>query len=290
MAIERALTKQPKVRAPQDARCYICLEGEDGGRSSKLMRGCACRGDSAGFVHLKCLTELARSKEASGDLQTIFDGWNNCGNCKQNFQGALGLEMDRRFWRRHRSSQNIMLRYNSTRRLAVTLGNHDEVDVANQLVDEASTCAGNNTEILLDLKLYRADLRIENGQKLEGLGLLKAMLPAAKAYTTNPKLYCQAMLLTVDVLLDLDRNQEAHEAAADLVVFSKANCGLEDPKTLRAMSMYACACARLGRMDESKANFKDVLTIQTRVLGREHSDTQVTWQNMRVCGFAEPSG
>ena len=35
MAVERVLAKQ----------CYICLEGDDGG---KLMRGCACRGDSAG--------------------------------------------------------------------------------------------------------------------------------------------------------------------------------------------------------------------------------------------------
>ena len=66
MAIERAVA---------DATCYICLEGEGSGKSSKLMRGCACRGDSAGFVHIKCLTELAMSKEASGDKKAVFDAY-----------------------------------------------------------------------------------------------------------------------------------------------------------------------------------------------------------------------
>ena len=67
MAAERASAKQPKIqKAPKDAFCYICLEGEDGRKSSKLSRGCACRGDSAGFVHLECLTKLAMSKEACG--------------------------------------------------------------------------------------------------------------------------------------------------------------------------------------------------------------------------------
>ena len=56
LAIERALAKQPPMEeAPKDACCYICLEGDG---EEKLMRGCACRGDSAGFVHLKCFNEV----------------------------------------------------------------------------------------------------------------------------------------------------------------------------------------------------------------------------------------
>ena len=140
MAVERVLPKQPTVQAPKDAFCYICLEGEEDGKSSKLMRGCACRGNSAGFVHLECLTELAMTKEASGDHQAIYDSWNECGNCKQNFTGALDLEMTRRFWRRYRSSKDLDLRYNSTRTLAGCLGDDGEVDAANQLLDEASKC------------------------------------------------------------------------------------------------------------------------------------------------------
>ena len=232
MAIERVLKKLPKMeQAPKDATCYICLEGDGASSLSKLMRGCACRGDSAGFVHLECLTELAMSKEDSDDPQVVFKGWNECGNCKQDFQGALELEMTRRFWRFHRSSKNLDLRYNSVRTLATRLGCRGEVDAANQLLDEASTCVGNNDkEMLLELNLMRADLRIENGQKLEGLGLLQAMLPEAKVYTASPTLYCRTMLETADVLLDLERYQEAHEMATELVPFAKAKFGLEDPR------------------------------------------------------------
>ena len=59
------------------------------------MRGCACRGDSAGFVHLECLTELAMSKEASRDQKAALNAWTKCGNCKQWFEGALELEMNK---------------------------------------------------------------------------------------------------------------------------------------------------------------------------------------------------
>ena len=207
----------------------------------------------------------------------------------QEFNGALGLEMLRRFWRCHRSSENLDLRYNSTRSLASDLGFYGEVDAANQLLDEASTCIGNNTEPLY-LKLLRASILSRNDQHLEALGLLQAMLPEAKAYTMNPSLYRRTLHEIVDVLLDLERYQEAHGAATELVTFTKAKFGLEHPVTLQAMGPYARACARLGRVEEAKANFEDVLTTQTRVLGREHPDTQVTLQNMLVYGFVESSG
>ena len=156
------------------------------------MRGCACRGDSAGFVHLECLTELAKSKEASKNLQASIDAWNICGNCKQNFTGALELEMKRRFWRHHRSNKDLNLHYNSTTNLAYCLGKYGEVDAANQLVDEASTCVGHSKVHLLELKLLRAEILTKNDQDLEALGLLEAMLPEAKAYTAIPILYSTA--------------------------------------------------------------------------------------------------
>ena len=124
---------------------------------------------------------------------------------------------------------------------------------------------------------------------LEALGRLQTMLHEAKVDTVNPHIYFTALKDIVDVLLDLDRNQEAHEAAAEAVAFTKAKFGFEHQLTLRAMTKYACACARLGRVEEAKTSFKDVVTIQTRILGRDHPDTQVTRQNMRISGFTEPS-
>ena len=283
MAVERVLAKLPRVpKAPKEATCYICLQGNDGG---KLMRGCACRGDSAGFVHLECLTKLAESKEASDDRQTVFAGWIQCGNCKQIFTGALDLEMARRYWRRHRSSQDLDLRYHASRSLATSIGFNGEVDAANQLLDEASSFVGFDKAMLLELKLNRAEMRIENGQKLEGLGLLQAILPEAKAHTANPYLYSRTMLETVDVLLQLGRDQEAHEMATEVIAFAKAKFGPEDTRTLEAVRTYAITCARVGNMEESKTNFEYVLTTQTRVLGRDHPCTQGTRDNMQVFGF-----
>ena len=130
----------------------------------------------------------------------------------------------------------------------------------------------------------------KNDQKLEALGLLQAMLPEAKMYTADPDLYGLTMQQIADMLLHLDRNQEAHEAAAEAVAFCKAKFGLENPKTLIAMHTYAVAYASLGRLEEAKANFEDVLATETRVLGREHPYTQETVRDMRNFGFTVPSG
>ena len=203
--------------------------------------------------------------------------------------------MRRRFWRRYRevsirSSQDLTLRYNSTKSLAICLGQNGEVDAASQLLDDASPFVGNNRSMLLELKLLRADLRIQNGQKLEALGLLQAMLPEAKVCTGNPHIYCRTMQQLASVLIDLDRDQEAHEATSELVAFAKANYSLENLRTLIAMKLYAAACAKVGRVEEAKANFEDLLPIETRILGREHRLTQTTWDYMRLFGFAAPSG
>ena len=291
MAVERAL-KRPKIQqAPKDARCYICLEGEDDGRkSSKLMRGCACRGDSAGFVHVDCLTEFAKCKEASGDPGAVFNCWLKCGNCKQDLQGVLHLEMRRRFWRRWRSSQDQDLDYQSMVCLATGLGFNGEMDAANQLLDDASNCVGNNTEVLLDLQLTRAELLHKVGALRESLGLLQATLPEVKAYTdAHPQLYGHLMLTLATVFLDLDRVQEGHEAAAEALAFNKVKFGLEHALTLSAKTLYAVTCAKLRRVEEAKVNFETVLTIQTRVFGRDHPHTQATREYMQFSGFAEPS-
>ena len=284
MAIERILAKMPKVQAPKDATCYICLEGEDGG---KLMRGCACRGDSAGFVHLECLKKLAASKEGSSDPSV---SWLTCVNCHQPFTFALEIEVARLFWRRYRSSRSHELRYYASRLWAAHFATYNEIDAAAQMHDEACTYAGRNTLIILDMKTSKARFLLENGRQLEALELLQGMLPQAKAYiTTNPGPYYHALLESIHVQHDLGRDQEAHEAAAELVTVSKAKFGLEHQQTLVARKVHAIACAKLGRMAESKAIFQDVLTTETRVCGRDNPNTQQTRAKMLGYGFLTPA-
>ena len=172
----------------------------------------------------------------------------------------------------------------------MSLGNNGEVDAANRLLDEASTFVGNNKVVLLELKLMRANILLKNAQDLESLGLLQAILPEAKVDTANPDLYFNALKNLASVLLRLCRYQEAHEAAAEATTFAKANFGLEHPQILSAVRTYALACANLGRVEEAKENFEDILAIQTRVLGRDHPETQLTLKSIRHYGFAVPSG
>ena len=279
MGIERSLEKQPPIdQAPKDGMCYICLEGEDEG---KLMRGCACRGESAGFVHLECLTKLAVSKESSRDPRIICDGWTKCGSCKQNFQGVLDLEMTRRFWRRHRSRDDEGLFYNSTTYLATCLGDNGEVDVVNQLLDDASNCVGNDDlASVLDLKLLRAVILAANNQNHQALELLEAILPEAKQFTTDPEFYLRTLVQMAKVFPDLGRNQEAHATMADVVALAKANYSPDDSTTIAAMEDYAVICAKIGRVDESKIIFNEVLTKQIRIYGRDHPYTLETRAHM----------
>ena len=278
MAIERTIAKQPPMeQAPPDARCYICLDGDDSG---KLMRGCACRGDSAGFVHFDCLAQLAESKE-SGERKHVFNAWNQCGNCLQGTEGILGVKMKGRFWRRHRSRPDLQLRFLSKRSLATCLWSHDEIEQADQLLDEALFCVGNQ-QTYLDIRLLRATMQIKKGNNVGGLGMLQAMLPEAKAYVKDPYFHSQVMLHIAEVLFDLKRYRESRQFATDTVTFSTAKYGKENPFTLRSRAQYAAACALLGRVDEARTIFNDVLTIESRVLGRDHPRTEDTRRCMRA--------
>ncbi len=76
--------------------CYICMEIVDDG-GDNCVRGCACRGDSAGFAHLSCLAQQAHGlllTHLPGDpgenlyefaypiIVPAIDGWHMCQICK----------------------------------------------------------------------------------------------------------------------------------------------------------------------------------------------------------------
>jgi len=81
---------------PDGAACYFCLGEEADEEGMPLVRDCSCRGDSAGFAHLSCLTKYAeqKSKQAGdGDLDAFSTPWKLCNNCKQPFQNQLSIDM-----------------------------------------------------------------------------------------------------------------------------------------------------------------------------------------------------
>lgn len=77
--------------------CWICLEGGgDGDDPGPVMRGCACRGDTAGFAHISCLVEYATRTsdvEHERDDSSTSDAWEKawlvCPTCKQPHTGEV---------------------------------------------------------------------------------------------------------------------------------------------------------------------------------------------------------
>lgn len=72
--------------------CWVCHDGEVKTETSsgKLMRGCACRGQDAGYAHLTCLVEAALHDQ---------DTWDRCPNCRQDFTGDVRLGLARTRWK-----------------------------------------------------------------------------------------------------------------------------------------------------------------------------------------------
>ena len=85
---------------PDGATCWICLEEGPDDAGQPLMRGCACRGDAAGFAHVTCLAGYASRKsddihEKSPMLSNCSEPWVKCQVCKQPYTGEVKLELHR---------------------------------------------------------------------------------------------------------------------------------------------------------------------------------------------------
>jgi hypothetical protein len=88
------------VAVPDGAACYFCFGEEEDEEGKPLVRDCSCRGDSAGFAHLSCLTMYAEQKcKAAGDrdIAAFAEPWKICNNCKQPFQGQLSIDLSSAF-------------------------------------------------------------------------------------------------------------------------------------------------------------------------------------------------
>ena len=85
----RALDNAPRVEAPPEAVCIICLDRGD----EPLHRNCACRGPTAGFAHMSCLVRYVSSAAETNDML-----WRRCRTCKQEHLGAPPTGFARAPW------------------------------------------------------------------------------------------------------------------------------------------------------------------------------------------------
>ena len=87
----------PQSAIPNNgAACYFCLEEGPDDEGKSLVRDCSCRGDSAGFAHLSCLTKYAEQKCRAAiytHMDAFAEPWHKCNNCKQTFQNQLSVDL-----------------------------------------------------------------------------------------------------------------------------------------------------------------------------------------------------
>jgi Flp pilus assembly protein TadD len=70
------------VEEAEEERCWVCLEGEEGG---PLVQLCACRG-TAKWAHKACVDDWRRKSDKA-------DAAYRCGQCKDEYRDALSLEL-----------------------------------------------------------------------------------------------------------------------------------------------------------------------------------------------------
>ena len=94
VAVVTRLVDATNISSNGGPSCWICLEEGPGESGNDIVRNCACRGDSAGFVHLSCLIQYAEKKcneeyallaSRGGRVvdEKFKDCWRNCPICKQ---------------------------------------------------------------------------------------------------------------------------------------------------------------------------------------------------------------
>ena len=81
-AEDRACRSVHAAEEAEEERCWVCLEGEEGG---PLVQLCACRGTNT-WAHKHCVDEWRRTSPRE-------DAAYRCGTCKDHYRDALSLEL-----------------------------------------------------------------------------------------------------------------------------------------------------------------------------------------------------
>jgi len=269
LAFERALAEGPKTQVPDDAVCYICLDG------GALLRGCACRGESAGFVHVGCLAEAAArvpwmNIEGRGNMSRF----SYCATCRQFLCGALRLEMGRRWWQNYRDTPNSDNKRHSFSSASMVLRTYGELDAANKLVEEYTQGMARDDPRVLFAEIDRAH-GLLGTDPAATLRTLTALQPGVERCGVPGvrESYLQSLAWA---LYELGRYEEALPVAAEGAQLSTALTRPESHTALIATELHALALIKVGRVGEGKAMLAHVFATKTRLIGADHEDTRRT--------------
>ena len=120
--------------------CWICLGADPDEMGQPLRRDCSCRGSSAGFAHLSCISQYAEhnSKEARSYWK-FSQPWMKCTHCRQSYQNELAVELASNFkafaMRQYPNNQMLHLEAMYQRlRTLVRANNEEAEEAASQII------------------------------------------------------------------------------------------------------------------------------------------------------------
>jgi len=269
MAFERALARLPQ-RGASD-RCYVCLE-----EGRHLLRGCACRG-AAGFVHAECAERVALAGEGKSARNSALS-WTRCITCRQPFHGALDLEMNRRWWRRHRDDGNDGASSPVVWAVAHTLDTYGESLAADLLLEERAETMDDYGAVLLSLREARR--LADKGDHLGSLEKMEALLPRAERCGST-QIYFDLQCQIIEASFDA-RKEDYVGLADDCVRLARRTYGNDHINTHRALVNFSTAAGMAGRFKESRDVFEETLTNQKRTYGNDHLMTKLSKKNRAI--------
>ena len=206
------------------------------------MRMCACRG-TAGFVHVSCLAEQAKTLVAEAEENNLVDKlaerwarWHTCRLCEQGYHGVVACALGWACWKTYVGRPET---YGIRRTAMSMLGN----GLAN---------AGHHED---ELSVREAELAIERRLDAPEEHILVVQGNLAVTYYK---------LGHIEKALSIERDVYSGRLKLS---------GEEHEETLLAACNYAAGLDRLRRFEEAKSLLRKVMPVARRILGSGHDHT-----------------
>lgn len=215
------------------------------------------RGD-AGCAHLQCLVEVAERDRDPAERSL------HCPMCLQPYVGTVGVELARAWWRRVRDTDEPERHLETYLRNA--LFGSGEFEAGSRLRGSESKIGNTSRELL-----SRVQFHIKAGRHREAIEAADSVtgLDPFETHVILPKLKARA-------LMELGRGDEAEELMRTCVRYITMIWGPNSRPELLGKHFHAQTLIRAGRLDESRRMLRELLPIQTKILGRDHPETRAT--------------
>ena len=273
-AKDRACRSAHAALETQEERCWVCLEGEEGG---PLVQLCACRGTNT-WAHKHCVDEWRRTSPRE-------DAAYRCGTCKDHYRDALSLELlSARLQAERANGGSTGFTLNT---LASELRDQGKFDEAEPLFREA-------------LEVRRATLGTRHPNRLASINNLGTLLYAKGKYAAAEPLFREALEVTratlgnrhphtltsinnLGALLkakgDLDAAEPLYREALGV---QRETLGNRHPHTLSSINNLGLLLKAKGDLDAAEPLYREALEVRRATLGNRHPNTLTSINNLSV--------